>query len=154
VLTVPVRALNASAALAAAKATATDLLTVLALTFNGDEFVVDSRQVTGRTDAVYQADGPVPPFDVAEGGVTEAGASELDTGPRSALPPPHSRALRAAPGWVEQSDRITRLGRHRGIVSVQVTTASVTSTRSRPTRIGPKPGALEQVIAVAAARRS
>ena len=31
------------------------------------------------------------------------------------------RALRAAPGLVEHSDRITRLGRHRGIVSMQVT---------------------------------
>ena len=31
------------------------------------------------------------------------------------------RALRAAPGLVEHSDRITRLGRHRGIVSIQVT---------------------------------
>ncbi|WP_214404793.1 hypothetical protein [Pseudonocardia lacus] len=31
------------------------------------------------------------------------------------------RALRVAPGLVEQSDRITRLGRHRGIVSFQVT---------------------------------
>src|SRR6476469_4944505 len=31
------------------------------------------------------------------------------------------RALRAAPGLVEHSDRITRLGRHRGIISIQVT---------------------------------
>ncbi|MDN5855207.1 MAG: hypothetical protein L0K86_20635, partial [Actinomycetia bacterium] len=31
------------------------------------------------------------------------------------------RALRAAPGLVERSDRITRLGRHRGVVSFQVT---------------------------------
>ena len=31
------------------------------------------------------------------------------------------RALRAAPGLVEHADRITRLGRHRGIVSIQVT---------------------------------
>ena len=31
------------------------------------------------------------------------------------------RALRAAPGLVERSDRVTRLGRHRGEVSVQVT---------------------------------
>lgn len=77
-LTVPVRAPNSGTALSTAKATATDLLMVLASTFNGYEFVVDARQVTSRTDAVYQADGPVPPFDVAEGGVTEAGAAELD----------------------------------------------------------------------------
>jgi hypothetical protein len=31
------------------------------------------------------------------------------------------RALRVAPGLVEHSDRVTRLGRHRGEVSVQVT---------------------------------
>ncbi|MGH8917741.1 MAG: hypothetical protein ACRD0H_05275, partial [Actinomycetes bacterium] len=31
------------------------------------------------------------------------------------------RALRAAPGLVERSDRVTRLGRHRGEVSVQIT---------------------------------
>lgn len=31
------------------------------------------------------------------------------------------RALRAAPGLVERSDRVTRLGRHRGVVSAQVT---------------------------------
>jgi hypothetical protein len=31
------------------------------------------------------------------------------------------RALRVAPGLVEKSDRITRLGRHRGVVSVQIT---------------------------------
>ncbi len=31
------------------------------------------------------------------------------------------RALRVAPGLVEKSDRITRLGRHRGVVSFQVT---------------------------------
>ena len=31
------------------------------------------------------------------------------------------RALRVAPGLVERSDRITRLGRHRGVVSFQVT---------------------------------
>ena len=31
------------------------------------------------------------------------------------------RALRVAPGLVERSDRITRLGRHRGVVSIQVT---------------------------------
>ena len=31
------------------------------------------------------------------------------------------RALRVAPGLVEHSDRITRLGRHRGVVSIQVT---------------------------------
>ena len=31
------------------------------------------------------------------------------------------RALRVAPGLVERSDRVTRLGRHRGEVSVQVT---------------------------------
>lgn len=31
------------------------------------------------------------------------------------------RALRVAPGLVERSDRITRLNRHRGVVSIQVT---------------------------------
>lgn len=31
------------------------------------------------------------------------------------------RALRVAPGLVEQSDRLTRLNRHRGVVSLQVT---------------------------------
>jgi len=31
------------------------------------------------------------------------------------------RALRVAPGLVERSDRITRLGRHRGVVSFQIT---------------------------------
>ncbi|WP_278315010.1 hypothetical protein [Lolliginicoccus levis] len=31
------------------------------------------------------------------------------------------RALRAAPGLVEKSDRVTRLGRHRGVISAQVT---------------------------------
>lgn len=31
------------------------------------------------------------------------------------------RALRVAPGLVERSDRVTRLNRHRGVVSVQVT---------------------------------
>ncbi|MBN9103124.1 MULTISPECIES: hypothetical protein [unclassified Pseudonocardia] len=31
------------------------------------------------------------------------------------------RALRVAPGLVEKSDRITRLGRHRGVVSFQIT---------------------------------
>jgi len=31
------------------------------------------------------------------------------------------RALRAAPGLVERSDRITRLNRHRGVISFQVT---------------------------------
>lgn len=77
-LTVPVRAPNAASALAAAKTTATDLLLVLASTFNGYEFVIDQRQLTRRTDAVYQAEGPPPPFDVAEGAVTEAGAEHLD----------------------------------------------------------------------------
>jgi hypothetical protein len=56
VLTVPVRAPNAASALAAAKTTATDLLLVLASTFNGYEFVIDQRQLTRRTDAVYQAE--------------------------------------------------------------------------------------------------
>jgi hypothetical protein len=78
VLTVPVRAPNAASALAAAKTTATDLLMVLASTFNGYEFVIDQRQLTCRTDAVYQAEGPPRPFDVAEGAVTEAGAEHLD----------------------------------------------------------------------------
>ena len=31
------------------------------------------------------------------------------------------RVLRAAPGLVERSDRITRLNRHRGVISFQVT---------------------------------
>ncbi len=77
VLTVPVRAPSAASALTAAKTTATDLLMVLASTFNGYEFVIDQRQLTRRTDAVYQAEGPPSPFDVAEGGVTEAGAEDL-----------------------------------------------------------------------------
>jgi hypothetical protein len=56
---------------------------VLASTFNGYEFVIDQRQLTRRTDAVYQAEGPPPPFDVAEGAVTEEGAEDLDpTGER------------------------------------------------------------------------
>jgi hypothetical protein len=78
VLTVPVRANDATSALAVAKATVMDLMMVLASTFNGYEFVVDQRQLTRRTDAVYQAEGPPPPFDVAEGGVTEVGAELLD----------------------------------------------------------------------------
>ncbi|RSN45136.1 hypothetical protein DMC64_20045 [Amycolatopsis sp. WAC 04197] len=78
VLDVPVRAVNASTALAEAQAKVTDLMMVLATTFCGYEFVVDNRQSTRRTDAVYQPDGPPPPFDVAEGGISEAGASWLD----------------------------------------------------------------------------
>jgi hypothetical protein len=35
--------------------------------------VIDQRQLTCRTDAVYQAEGPPPPIDVADGRVTEAG---------------------------------------------------------------------------------
>jgi hypothetical protein len=77
VLTVPVRAPNAASALAVAKTTATDLLLVLASTFNGYEFVIEQRQLTRRTDAVAQAEGPPPPFDVAEGAVTQAGAEHL-----------------------------------------------------------------------------
>jgi hypothetical protein len=42
------------------------------------------------------------------------------------------RALRVAPGLVEKTDRITRLGRHRGIVSVQVT-HSLDDLRALPT---------------------
>lgn len=87
VLTVPVRGPDASTALATAQATATDLMMVLASTFNGYEFVVDERQLTRRTDAVYQADGPVPPFDVAEGGISEAGYSERAPGRCSAQLP-------------------------------------------------------------------
>jgi hypothetical protein len=78
VLTLPVRAPDAATALATAQATTLDLMMTLASTFNGFEFVVDERQTTRRTDAVYQADGPPPPFDVAEGVVTEAGAEMLD----------------------------------------------------------------------------
>jgi len=77
-LTIPVHAPDARTALATARETATDLLLVLASTFNGYELVVDVRQVTRRTDAVYQADGPVPPLDVAEGWITEYGVQSLD----------------------------------------------------------------------------
>jgi len=42
------------------------------------------------------------------------------------------RALRAAPGLVERSDRITRLNRHRGAVSVQ-STHSITDLEALPT---------------------
>ena len=42
------------------------------------------------------------------------------------------RALRAAPGLVERSDRITRLNRHRGVVSVQ-STHSITDLEALPT---------------------
>jgi hypothetical protein len=77
-LTIPVRAPDARTALATARETATDLLLVLATTFNGYELVVDPRQVTRRTDAVYQAEGPIPSLDVAEGVVTEYGVQSLD----------------------------------------------------------------------------
>ncbi|MDQ2708585.1 MAG: hypothetical protein M3Z25_13515 [Actinomycetota bacterium] len=77
-LTVPVRAPDARTALAAAQATATDLLMVLASKFSGYGLVVDERQLTRRTAAVYQAESPPPPFDVAEGGISEAGAAEFD----------------------------------------------------------------------------
>jgi hypothetical protein len=72
-LTIPVRAPDARTALATARETATDLLLVLASTFNGYELVVDVRQVTRRTDAVYQDEGPIPPLNVAEGEITEYG---------------------------------------------------------------------------------
>lgn len=42
------------------------------------------------------------------------------------------RALRAAPGLVEKSDRITRLNRHRGVVSLQ-STHSITDLEALPT---------------------
>jgi hypothetical protein len=42
------------------------------------------------------------------------------------------RSLRAAPGLVEKSDRITRLNRHRGVVSLQ-STHSVTDLEALPT---------------------
>ncbi|MGW5569775.1 hypothetical protein ACWEVD_01125 [Nocardia thailandica] len=42
------------------------------------------------------------------------------------------RALRAAPGLVEKSDRITRLNRHRGVVSAQ-STHSITDLEALPT---------------------
>lgn len=42
------------------------------------------------------------------------------------------RALRAAPGLVEKSDRITRLNRHRGVVSAQ-STHSMTDLEALPT---------------------
>lgn len=78
VLTVPICAADARSAVEAAKAMVTDLLMTLASTFSGYEFVIDARQVTRRTDAVYQLDGPPPPFDVAEGAITEAGAEWMD----------------------------------------------------------------------------
>lgn len=42
------------------------------------------------------------------------------------------RSLRAAPGLVEKSDRITRLNRHRGVVSLQ-STHSITDLEALPT---------------------
>ncbi len=42
------------------------------------------------------------------------------------------RALRATPGLVERSDRITRLNRHRGVVSVQ-SAHSITDLEALPT---------------------
>jgi hypothetical protein len=77
-LTVPIVASDAKAALAVARTTVTDLLMTLASTFNGYELVVDERQLTRRTHAVYQTDGPPPPFDVAEGAISDAGAELLD----------------------------------------------------------------------------
>jgi hypothetical protein len=44
------------------------------------------------------------------------------------------RALRAAPGLVERSDRITRLNRHHGVVSVQ-STHSLTDLEALPTEV-------------------
>lgn len=77
-LTIPLRVPDARTALATARETATDLLLVLAATFNAYELVVDERQVIHRTDAVYQAEGPIPPLDVAEGRVSEYGEQFLD----------------------------------------------------------------------------
>jgi hypothetical protein len=78
VLRVPIRAPDAATALGSARETVLDLMMTLASTFNGYEFVVDQRQVTSRTDAVYQAEGAVPALDVAEGVVTTAGVETLD----------------------------------------------------------------------------
>ncbi|MGH3832614.1 MAG: hypothetical protein ACRDRS_19600 [Pseudonocardiaceae bacterium] len=77
-LTIPVRAPDARTALVVARETATDLLLVLASTFNSYELVIDKRQITRRTDAVYRAEGSPPPLDVAEGVVTECGVRSLD----------------------------------------------------------------------------
>ncbi|QRP48860.1 hypothetical protein [Amycolatopsis sp. FDAARGOS 1241] len=78
VLEVPVRAPDATTALGAAEDAALDLMMTLASTFSGYEFVRDARRQVRRTDAVYQSDGPPPPFDVVGGGVTEAGAELYD----------------------------------------------------------------------------
>jgi hypothetical protein len=78
VLEVPVRAPDATAALRVAEGVALDLMMTLASTFSGYEFVKDARQQVRRTNAVYQSDGPPPPFDVVGGGVTEAGAELYD----------------------------------------------------------------------------
>jgi hypothetical protein len=79
VFVVPVRAYDARSALAQASAIVTDFLFVLAASATfGYETVIDQRQTTRRTDAVYQAEGPPPPFDVAVGSITEAGAELLD----------------------------------------------------------------------------
>lgn len=78
VLTLPVCAPEAAIALATARSTIFDLVMAFASTFNGFEFVIDERQTTRRTDAVYQGDGLPPPFDVAEGVISAAGAEILD----------------------------------------------------------------------------
>ncbi len=77
-LTYQVRAANARAALEEARARTRDLMLVLATSFGAYEIVVDERQVTRRTDAVYQSEGAIPPLDVAEGYIPEAGAESLD----------------------------------------------------------------------------
>lgn len=52
-----------------------------------------------------------------------AGVTDATAGRRNVLQIQDElwRALRVAPGLVERSDRITRLNRHRGVVSVQIT---------------------------------
>lgn len=51
------------------------------------------------------------------------------------------RRLRAAPGLVELSDRVTRLNRARGVVSLQITHSLSDLEAPPPRPIGPRPGA-------------
>jgi hypothetical protein len=79
VLVIPVEAPDARTALAGARELANDFFRVVATShaaYRRD--VDDERDDIRRTDAVFIADGPPPPLDVAEGGVTEVGVTLLD----------------------------------------------------------------------------
>ncbi len=78
ILTYQLQAPDARSALESAQNQTRDLMLVLGASFAAYEFVIDERQYTKRTDAVYQAEGPLPPLDVAEGMVTAEGVDWID----------------------------------------------------------------------------